>query len=99
MLRGWAVGPDWTTIELRCSALCSIRSCCPDGVLAGVRRNVRRGPGKKRSSDVWLHGNPDSETVYSQVIVGTLDVRGTSDILIRYMDLDDTPRYELYLVE
>ncbi|MEZ4573051.1 MAG: hypothetical protein R2849_22565 [Thermomicrobiales bacterium] len=50
-------------------------------------------------SNVWLHGNPDGETVYGQVVVGTLDVRGTSDLVIRYMDLGDTPRYELALVE
>jgi hypothetical protein len=50
-------------------------------------------------SDVTLHGNPDGTTVYGQVVVGTLDMRGTSDLVVRYMDLVDTPRYELYLVE
>lgn len=50
-------------------------------------------------SDVWLHGNPYGETIYGQVVVGTLDVRGTSDFVIRYMDLGDRPRHELALVE
>lgn len=50
-------------------------------------------------SDVWLHGNPYGETIYGQVVVGTLDIRGTSDFVVRYMDLGDTPRHELALVE
>ena len=50
-------------------------------------------------SDVWLHGNPYAETIYGQVIVGTLDIRGTSDFVVLYMDLGDTPRHELALVE
>jgi len=50
-------------------------------------------------SDVTLHGNPDGEMLYGQVIVGTLDVRGTSDVIIRYMDLVDTPRHQIVLVE
>ncbi len=50
-------------------------------------------------SDVTMHGNPGGEAVYGQVIVGTLDVRGTSDLIVRHSDDVHTPRYELYLVE
>ena len=50
-------------------------------------------------SEVWLHGNPYGETVNGQVIVGNLDVRGTSDMVIRYRDYYGTPRVQVYLTE
>jgi Flp pilus assembly protein TadG len=50
-------------------------------------------------SAVTIHGNPYGEAVKGQMVVGTLDVRGTSDIVVRYVDLGNVPRYELYLVE
>ncbi len=50
-------------------------------------------------SDVWMHGNPYGTAVDGQVIVGTLDIRGTSDFIVQYRDLVATPRLALYLVE
>jgi hypothetical protein len=50
-------------------------------------------------SEVWMHGNPYGETIDGQVIVGTLDVRGTSDMIVRYRNYVATPRFELWLVE
>ena len=50
-------------------------------------------------SEVRLHGNPYGETVNGQVIVGNLDVRGTSDMIVRYHDYVDTPRIQVYLTE
>ena len=35
----------------------------------------------------------------NQVIVGSLDVRGTSDMTVRYVNHVFTPRFELWLVE
>jgi hypothetical protein len=50
-------------------------------------------------SPVWLHGNPNGETIRGQVIVGSLDMRGTSDLTVRYVNHVFTPRFELWLVE
>jgi hypothetical protein len=50
-------------------------------------------------SDVTMHGNPGGTAVSGQVIVGTLDVRGTSDFQMVYQDLVAIPRIEVYLVE
>ena len=50
-------------------------------------------------SDVTLHGNPYGEAINGQVIVGSLDVRGTSDMVIRYRDYYGTPRVQVYLTE
>jgi hypothetical protein len=50
-------------------------------------------------SEVWLHGNPYGETVNGQVIVGILNVQGTTDMIVRYHEYVATPRFELWLVE
>lgn len=50
-------------------------------------------------SDVWMHGNPYGAAIDGQVIVGTLDIRGTSEFLARYHDYVSVPRLDLYLVE
>ena len=50
-------------------------------------------------SAVTLHGNPYGEAVNGQVIVGNLDVRGTSDLIVRYNSYFSTPRIQVYLTE
>ena len=50
-------------------------------------------------SAVTLHGNPYGEAVNGQVIVGNLDVRGTSDLIVRYNSFFETPRIQVYLTE
>jgi hypothetical protein len=50
-------------------------------------------------SDVTMHGNPLGVAVSGQIIVGTLDIRGTSDFQVLYEDLVGIPRIEVYLVE
>jgi hypothetical protein len=50
-------------------------------------------------SRVWLHGNPNGETIHGQVIVGELDMRGTSELVVQYEGHVFTPRFELWLVE
>jgi hypothetical protein len=50
-------------------------------------------------STVYMHGNPYGVSVEGQVIVGDLDIRGTSDFEISYVSYVATPRHELYLVE
>jgi Flp pilus assembly protein TadG len=50
-------------------------------------------------SRVWLHGNPYGDTIRGQVIVGSLDVRGNSEMTVRYVNHVHTPRFELWLVE
>jgi len=50
-------------------------------------------------SDVTMHGTPMGTAVSGQLIVGTLDVRGTSDFIVQYEDLVMIPRIELFLVE
>jgi hypothetical protein len=50
-------------------------------------------------SDVWMHGNPGSETVNGQVVVNTLDVRGTSDLGIVYTEHFPTERPAIWLVQ
>ena len=50
-------------------------------------------------SAVTLHGNPYGEAVNGQVIVGNLDVRGTSDLIVRYNSYFGTPRVQVYLTQ
>jgi hypothetical protein len=50
-------------------------------------------------SYVWMHGNPYGVAVSGQVIVGTLDIRGTSDFLAEYVDYVHTPRLAVFLIE
>jgi hypothetical protein len=46
-----------------------------------------------------MHGNPGTETVRGQMFVGTLDVRGTSDLGVSYHKHTDTVKPKIYLVE
>lgn len=47
---------------------------------------------------VWMHGNPANETARGQVIVGSLDVRGTSDMGIVYEQRAATSQPAVFLV-
>ncbi len=50
-------------------------------------------------SAVTIHGNPYGEAIKGMVVVGTLDVRGTSDRRRQIYNSGSVPRYELFLVE
>jgi len=50
-------------------------------------------------SEVRMHGNPNGEAFYGQIIVGTFDVRGTSDFLLTYNSYVDTKFPKIFLVE
>lgn len=50
-------------------------------------------------ADVTMHGNPSNDTVNGQIFVGTLDVRGTSDLRLTYREWVDITRPRVFLVE
>jgi len=49
-------------------------------------------------SEVHMHGNPGGEAYYGQIIVGTFDVRGTSDFALTYNEYIETERPKVFLV-
>ncbi len=49
-------------------------------------------------SEVRMHGNPSGEAFYGQIIVGTFDVRGTSDFHLTYNSYVDTELPKVFLV-
>lgn len=46
-----------------------------------------------------MHGNPNGDTVRGQMFLGTLEVKGTSDMSVNYNKYVDTVRPRVYLVE
>ncbi len=50
-------------------------------------------------SKVAMHGNPKGEDYYGQVIVGTFEVKGTSDFDVTYHSYVDTKRPMIFMVQ
>jgi hypothetical protein len=50
-------------------------------------------------ADVTMHGNPSNDTIEGQIFVGTLEVKGTSDLRLTYRNYFDTARRRVFLVE
>jgi hypothetical protein len=48
---------------------------------------------------VSLHGNPGSSTIDGQIFVGTLELKGTSNVSLTYKKWVDTTRPKVFLVE
>lgn len=50
-------------------------------------------------SDVTLHGNPDGDVIRGQLIVGYLEVKGTSDVGVKYKKYVETAPPEPFLIQ
>lgn len=48
---------------------------------------------------VQMHGNPSGDTIRGQVFVGTLELKGTSDLGVNYFKHVDTSKPKIFLVE
>lgn len=66
--------------------------------LAGNTNMFLQGIFYAPCAHVWMHGTPNSETVRGQVIVGSLDVRGTSDFRIAYEQRASVDQPAVFLV-
>ncbi len=49
-------------------------------------------------SNALMHGNPSTETINGQIIVGTLDLKGTSDLGITYRQRVETSQPSVFLI-
>jgi len=98
---GWNANPDLVTVNGDYRDLVIWFSQCPGPTYdaSGNGEFFLGGVLYAPCSHLYLHGNPNGETISGMVIGKSIEIKGTSDVLIRHLPYAPTASYEVYLAE